>query len=79
MIGTYLDAIRGENPEALDSKRGVASMFWDDRSRSGDVLLCSPAEGVTATFVLHYIDIKGSIPPYEEVWKDEGDLRYWVC
>lgn len=77
VIGTYLDAIRGEDAEALD-ERGVASMFWDDRSRSNDVLLCSPAEGVTATFVLHYIDTKGSIPPYEEVWKDEGDLRYWV-
>jgi len=78
VIGTYLDAIRDETPEALD-QREVANLFWDDRSRSSDVLLCSPAEGVTATFVLHYIDTKGSVPPYEEACKDKGDLRYWVC
>ena len=84
VIGTYFDAIRHENPEALDSKRMVASIFWDDRNRSGDVLLCSPAESITATSVLDYMNTEGSIPPYEEVWKDEkegdeGDLRYWVC
>ena len=78
VIATYLDAIRHEDPEAPGSKREVAKMFWDDRNRSSDVLLCSPAESITATFVLHYIDTKGSIPPFEEAWKDEGDLRYWV-
>lgn len=79
VIGTYFDAIRQENPEALDSRSLVASMFWDDWNRASDVLLCSPAESITATFILHYIDIKGFIPPYEEVYKDEGDPRYWVC
>ena len=79
VIGTYFDAIRHENPEALDSKRWIARMFWDDWNRSSDVLLCSPAESITATSILHYIDTEGSIPPYEESWKDEEDLRYWVC
>lgn len=79
VIGTYFDAIRQGDPEALDSKRVVARMFWNDRNRSGDVLFCSPVESVTSTFVLHYINTKGSIPPYEETWKDEEDLRYAVC
>jgi len=79
VIGTYFDAIRQGNPEALDSKRPVASMFWDDRKRSSDVLFCSPAESITATFLLHYVSTEGCIPPYEETWKDEEDLRYWVC
>ena len=78
VIGTYFDAIREENPEALDSRSLVASMFWDDWNRASDVLLCSPIESIAATFVLHYIDTKHFIPPYEEVWQDEGDLRYWV-
>lgn len=77
VIGTYFDAIR-HDPKAPDSKHLVASMFWDDRNRSSDVLLCSPVESIAAAFVLHYIDTEGSIPTYEEVWKDEGDLRYWV-
>ena len=79
VMATYLDAIRHQDPEALGSKREVAKMFWDDWNRSDGVLLCSPTESITATFVLHYIETKGSVPPFEEVWKDEGDLRYSVC
>ena len=79
VIGTYFDAIRNGDPEALDSKSVVASLFWDDRRRSSDVIFCSPIESVTATFVLHYLNTKGSAPSYEEAFENDQDLRYWVC
>ena len=76
---TYFDAVRHDNPEALDLRSLLANMFWNDWDRTNHVLLCSPPESITATFVLHYIETEGFIPPYEETWKDQQDLRYWVC
>jgi len=76
VIGTYLDAIRGGDLEAVCGL--LAGVFWEDMNKFNDVLLCSPVEYVSAKFVLDYIENHGSKPPFEDVWKEQLDPRYWV-
>ena len=76
VIGTYFDAIRDKDPE--DTRGLKAVMFWGDVNKSNDVLLCSPVEGISAKFILDYIESHASKPPSEDVWKAQSDERYWV-
>lgn len=76
VIGTYLDAIRGDKPEETSSL--IADTFWGDTGKPDDVLLCSPVEYVSAKFVLQYIEDHASKPPSKDVWDEQYDTKYWV-
>jgi len=75
-MGTYLDAIRGGDPDP--TRCLIADMFWEDMDKSNDVLLCSPVEGISAKFILNYIEVHASKPPSEDIWKELSDAKYWV-
>lgn len=77
VIGTYLDAVKSDQSE--DARKDTALTFWGDKSKSDDVLLCSPVWYISAKFVLHYISNHASKPPTEDVWDKHSDPRYSVC
>ena len=76
VIGTYLDAIRDQDPDS--TRRLTTEIFWVDINKSNDVLLCSPVEGISAKFILNYIKNHTSKPPSEDIWKELSNAKYWV-
>lgn len=70
-MGTYLDATKGEDLESVHYltagiPRGVMNI-------SNVALLCAPVDGVSAKFILNYIEDHASKPPSEVVWKEQSN------